>query len=63
MRIICTDKLDEKYPICALVKYNGAEQYRSYTTEGKFLGDSNVDADLFFAPEKKEGSNAEKAEE
>ena len=54
-RIICTDRLMEDFPICGLVDENGEEYYYSYTINGKHLIDSDDDADLFFAPEKKEG--------
>ena len=54
-RIICTNRLDENYPVIALVNYDGVEKCYSYTTFGKFDGYKNHDCelDLFFAPEKK----------
>lgn len=55
VRIICTDKLDEWYPICALIKDGGEEQCITFTIDGKLLEDSNEKEDLFFASEKKEG--------
>ena len=54
-RVICTDRLMEDFPICGLVDENEEEYYYSYTINGKHLIDSDGDADLFFAPEKKEG--------
>lgn len=54
VRIICTDRLMEDFPICALVNNNGEEYYYSYTINGKPLTNSD-NADLFFVPEKKEG--------
>lgn len=56
-RIICTNRLDELYPIIALVTDEGSEKCYSYTTFGKFDGHQNIDCelDLFFAPEKKSG--------
>ena len=57
VRIICTDRLDEDYPIIALVKVlTDVERCENFTTDGR---SSKVrkesDFDLFFAPEKKEG--------
>lgn len=57
VRIICTDRLDEDYPIIALVKVlTNVEWCESFTADGR---NSKVrkesDFDLFFAPEKKEG--------
>lgn len=54
-RIICTNRLMEDFPICALVDENGEEYYYSYTINGKHLTDSDNGYDLFFASEKKEG--------
>ena len=55
-RIICTNRLDENYPVLALVNYEDYEMCHSYTTFGKFDGYTNRDCelDLLFAPEKKE---------
>lgn len=55
VRVICTDRLMEDFPICGLVDENGEEHYYSYTINGKHLINSDSDTDLFFAPEKKEG--------
>ena len=56
-RIICTNRLDENYPVIALVNNEDSERCYSYTTFGKFDGHQNQDCeiDLFFVPEKKEG--------
>lgn len=55
VRIICTNRLDDNYPVLALVTEGYAEQCYSYTTFGKFDGHQNIDCelDLLFAPEKK----------
>ena len=57
VRIVCTNRLGENYPVIALVNYDGVEKCYSYTTFGKFDGYKNHDCelDLFFAPEKKSG--------
>lgn len=54
-RIICTNRLDENYPVLALVNNEGAEECNSYTTFGKLYINQKIDyeLDLFFAPEKK----------
>lgn len=54
-RIICTNRLMEDFPICALVTDNGEEYYFSYTINGKYHSNADSVYDLFFAPEKKEG--------
>ena len=57
VRIICTNRLDELYPIIALVNYDGVEKCYGYTACGKIniLQDIGCDLDLFFVPQKKEG--------
>ena len=57
VRIICTNRLDETYPVIALVNNEYTEKYYSYSKFGKVYQYSNMDCelDLFFAPEKKEG--------
>ena len=57
VRIVCTNRLDENYPVIALVNNEDSERCYSYTTFGKFDGHQNQDCeiDLFFVPEKKEG--------
>lgn len=56
-RIICTNRLDETYPVIALVNYGYTEKYYSYSKFGKVYQYSNMDCelDLFFAPVKKSG--------
>ena len=56
VRIVCTNRLDENYPVIALVTDGCAERCYSYTTFGKLYAYQNRDCelDLFFAPEKKE---------
>lgn len=55
VRIICTNRLGENYPIIALVNDKDYEMYYSYTEFGKFDEHQNIDSDLdlFFAPDKK----------
>ena len=57
VRIICTDRLDENYPVIALVNDEDYEVCHSYTTFGKLYTNQATDCelDLFFAPEKKSG--------
>ena len=57
VRIICTNRLDELYPIIALVNYDYSEKCYGYTACGKINihQDIDCDLDLFFVPEKKEG--------
>ena len=56
-RIICTDRLDENYPVIALVNNEDSEGCCCYTAFGKLYAYKNRDCefDLFFAPEKKIG--------
>ena len=57
VRIVCTNRLDENYPVLALVNNEDSEQCLSYTTFGKLHTYQNRDCelDLFFAPVKKSG--------
>ena len=57
VRIVCTNRLGENYPVIALVNYDGVEKCYSYTTFGKFdeYQTTDCELDLFFAPEKKIG--------
>ena len=57
MRIICTNRLDENYPVIALVKNEDYEMCYNYTIFGELYTDKNRDCelDLFFVTEKKEG--------
>lgn len=56
VRIICTDKRKDDYPILALCStYTGYESCYSYLPNGKrYLGEDSY-MDLFFAPKKYEG--------
>lgn len=56
VRIICTNRLDELYPIIALVNYDDSEKCYGYTACGKININQDIDCDLdlFFVPEKKE---------
>lgn len=56
VRIICTNRKSEKYPIVALVQEDvNCETTYHYTIDGKWVsGESNA-IDLFFTPIKKEG--------
>ena len=56
-RIICTNRLDDNYPVLALVNDEDSERCYSYTTFGKLYTNQKIDCelDLLFAPEKKSG--------
>jgi hypothetical protein len=56
-RIICTNKLDNNYPVVALVCDGDCEKCYSYTQSGRLYTYQTRDCelDLFFAPVKKEG--------
>lgn len=54
VRIICTDRKDDKYPIMALELYDDEhEAFFSYSEEGKIYFDIENHHDLFFVPRKK----------
>ena len=55
VRIICTNRLDENYPVIALVNNEDSEHCCCYTTFGKLYAYKKRDCelDLFFTPEKK----------
>lgn len=56
VRIICTDKRKDDYPILALCSMNdGSERLSSYLHNGKEYLTEDSYRDLFFAPEKREG--------
>lgn len=56
VRIVCTDKKGDSYPILALCPMNdGGERLSSYLPNGKEYLNSDSYRDLFFAPEKHEG--------
>ena len=54
-RIICTNRLDESFPVIALINNEDSELCFSYTTFGKLYTNQSIcrEFDLFFAPEKK----------
>lgn len=54
-RIICTNRLDETYPVIALVNNEDSEICYSYSVFGNVYQDANIysELDLLFAPEKK----------
>lgn len=57
VRIICTNRLSENYPVIALVNDEYIEKCYSYSEFGKVYTNQNRDCelDLLFAPEKKSG--------
>lgn len=56
VRIICTNKKGDNYPILALcLMNNGSERLSSYLPNGKEYLNTDSYRDLFFAPEKYEG--------
>ena len=55
VRIVCTDKKGNDYPVVALIEWEKVEEACDYTKDG-YLNDGHItDYDLFFAPEKHEG--------
>lgn len=56
-RIICTNKLDNNYPVVALVCDGDCEKCYSYTQSGKLYTNQSIchELDLFFVPVKKSG--------
>lgn len=60
VRIICTNRKNEKYPIVALVavlpdNIGNCEETYHYTTDGEWVKGETHSSDLLFASEKKEG--------
>ena len=57
VRIVCTDIMGALYPVLAVYKKDPThEVWNSYTTDGRLYTEGDdTQADLFFAPEKKEG--------
>lgn len=57
VRIICTNKKDEIYPVVALVQDNNSncEKTHHYTIGGKWIMEDDNSEDLFFALKKCEG--------
>lgn len=55
VRIVCTDKKGNDYPVVALIEWEKVEEACDYTKDG-YLNDGHItDYDLFFTPEKHEG--------
>lgn len=55
VRIICTDRDMENYPVVGLVKDDYEECVVTYNENGHTIKSENTEFDLFFAPEKHEG--------
>lgn len=55
VRIICFDRKDKNYPICALIDDGECEAFRFYTNDGRLDVDDQHNVDLFMAPVKREG--------
>lgn len=55
VRIICTDRYPDNYPIVALLQGPTCENTWCYRKDGLWLEGAKTPRDLFFAPEKKEG--------
>ena len=57
VRIVCTDVMGAIYPVLAVYKKDPTHEiWNSYTTDGRLYTEGDdTHADLFFAPEKKEG--------
>lgn len=56
VRIICTNRLDSRYPVVAFIRLgDDYEDIWDFTKEGRSSEGRNDDYDLFFAPIKKEG--------
>lgn len=55
VRIICTDRVDDIYPIVALVQCGGKEITQSYTELGHAIHGDADPFDLFFASVKHKG--------
>lgn len=57
VRIVCTNRKNENYPIVALIQDSTGnyEDTYHYTIDGKWVKGENNLSDLFFAPDKKEG--------
>lgn len=54
VRIICVDRIDDTYPIIALVHNEEREAVQHYTEDGAAIVGFKCLQDLFFVPEKKE---------
>lgn len=54
VRIVCTDKKGNDYPVVALIEWEKVEEACDYTKDGYLNDGHTTDYDLFFAPEKHE---------
>jgi len=56
-RIVCFDRKDDDYPIVALVENaeDETEDFNSFTSEGRYYGNSEDDFDLMMKSVKKKG--------
>ena len=55
VRIVCTDKKGNDYPVVALIEWKKTEVACDYTKDGCLNDGRITEYDLFFAPEKHEG--------
>ena len=55
VRIVCTDKKGNDYPVVALIEWEKTEEACDYTKDGCLNDGRTTEYDLFFAPEKHEG--------
>lgn len=55
VRIICTNRMDNDYPVIVLISKGNKEVVDCCTKDGKYIPNQNCNLDLFFAQEKKEG--------
>ena len=55
VRIVCTDKKGNDYPVVALIEWEKTEEACDYTKDGCLNDGRTTEYDLLFAPEKHEG--------
>ena len=55
VRIICTDRRSENYPIVSLIETEYGEETCWHAKHGEYVRGQESNNDLFFAPEKHEG--------
>ena len=55
VRIVCTDKKGNDYPVVALIEWEKTEEACDYTKDGCLNDGRITEYDLFFAPEKHKG--------
>lgn len=53
IRIICTNRMNSKYPVVVLIREGNKEVLECYTKDGKFIPNQDYNQDLFFASVKK----------